>query len=390
VTTSITEHTTLPRAEADQPAKLLAAMLLAFAGVLSQGVAPFIVSALTEYARLTAKQAGLVMGAEMAGSAIGVLCVLFVLARLSRPRLAVIALLAVIAGNLLCVAASSPLQYCASRLVAGFGCGLTTSAFGIIATTNRPARNFAIFSGCSVVLMSLAQTWIPALLSRVGLPALFYVIATPAGVALCFAALLPGQPTGLSRITLAIPAGIKRHRAMFALFTNVLFFTSLAAFWTFVVEIAVANGNEPGRVSSIIAGSFLFGGIAGSTVAALASARLRAPVVISVNTAIMAGAAATIVWVAAFPFFVAAVIVFLLFWFTTYPFLMALLADVDPRGGLTVLGVLAQSVGWLSGPALGSVLISPGNYGRLGMLCAGGFLLATTCSLASLKYRSRA
>jgi MFS transporter, DHA1 family, inner membrane transport protein len=364
----------------ESPQKLLAIMLMAFAGVLSQGLIPFIVRALTGYAHLTASQAGLCAGAEMGGSALGIAAVLFLLGKMSRRRLAGGALLAVIAGNLLCMGASSVATYCGARFFAGVGCGLTTAAFGMIATTSRPARNFALFSGASVVLMSAAQGWIPGLIARHGLAALFALIAAPASFALLFVALIPDTAPAASHGAMTLTAGAQRPRAMVALLANVAFFTSLAGFWTYVVEISVANGNAAARVTQIVAGGFLFGGIAGSLIAAATGSRVRPFLPAAVNSAIMAAAVGTIVWAPGFTAFAFSAVIFLLCWFTTYPFLMALLAEVDPAGGLTVMGVLAQSIGWLSGPALGSVLLARGAYGGLGTLSIGGFLLATVCA----------
>jgi predicted MFS family arabinose efflux permease len=351
-------------------------MAMAFAGVLSQGLIPFIVRGLTSYAHLTASEAGLCAGAEMGGSAVGIAAVLFLLGQLTRRRLAGVSLLAVMAGNLLCIGASSLLAYCGARFLAGLGCGLTTAAFGMIATTSRPARNFALFSGSSVVLMSAAQALLPGLLARSGLPALFMLIAAPAGVALLFVSLIPNSPPTAAHGALSLLSAGQRPRVIMALFSNVAFFTSLAAFWTYAVEISVANGNAAPRVTQIVAGSFLFGGIAGSIIAAAAGSRVRPFLPIAVNSLIMATTVAIIVWLPGFPAFACAAILFLLCWFATYPFLMALLAEIDPAGGLTVMGVLAQSVGWLSGPALGSALLARGAYGRLGWLATGGFLLA--------------
>ena len=364
------------------PWRVVPVMLLAFAGLFSQGLAPFIVHGMTDYAGLTASQGGLCIGAEMAGSTLGIAAVLLLLGKTSRQSVALLALGGVIAGNLLCIAANSPLAYMGARFLAGMGCGLTTSAFGIMATTGRPARNFAVFSGASVVLMSAADACIPFLLTHVGLFALFALIATPAAVALPLAGLIRVRLPTSTPVSLAIPAGPARRAAVSGLLTNACFFTSLAAFWTYAAEIAVANGNDPRRTANVLAGAFLIGGIGGSTLAVLLSSRFRPNTMIGINAPIMAAAVAVIVWIPGFPLGVAAT-VYLLLWFVTYPFLMALLAGLDVAGRLTVVGVLTQSLGWLAGPALGSVLIAHGSYSRLGVLCCAGFLLASICSYAS-------
>jgi MFS transporter, DHA1 family, inner membrane transport protein len=374
----------------DSAWRSLPVMLLAFAGVFSQGLAPLIVHGLADYAGLTTSQAGLCVAAEMAGSTFGIAAVLFLLGKTSRHRVASLALGAVIAGNMLCIVAGSAAAYMGARFVAGVGCGLTTSAFGIMATTGRPARNFAIFSGASVVLMSAADACIPALLDRTGLSGLFALIAAPAVLALPFAWLIPTHAAISSNVSIAIPVGPSRRAAVVGLLTNALFFTALAAFWTYVTEIAVANGNDAQSVAHILAATFLLGGIGGSALAALISSRLRPTTLIGINTPLMAAAVAIIVWVPGVNSLAAAVAVYLLLWFLTYPFLMALLAGLDAGGGLTVVGVLTQSLGWLAGPALGSLFVAQGSHQWLGALCCVGFLLAAMCSYISRMQQSSA
>ena len=354
--------------------RLLPVMLLAFAGVISHGLAPFIVHSLADYAGLTTSQAGLCVGAEMAGSTCGIAAVLFLLGRTPRRVVAIAALTAVIAGNALCIFAGSTVAYMGARFIAGVGCGLTTSAFGILAAVGRPARNFAIFSGATVVLMSAADACIPFVLGHAGLTGFFALIATPALIALPFVGLIPATQSEASVFSTF------GQGAVLGLLTNALFFTALAAFWTYVTEIAVANGNDAPAVSHTIAVTFLSGGIGGSALAAAIAARLRPATAIAINTPLMAATAAMIVWVPGFNSFAAALAVYLLLWFTTYPFLMALLASLDSRGGLTVAGVLTQSLGWMVGPALGSVLISSG---WLGPMCCAGFVLASICAFSS-------
>jgi predicted MFS family arabinose efflux permease len=319
----------------------------------------------------------------MAGSALGIAAVLFLLGKTPRRRVALLALLGVIAGNGLCIVANSPLSYMGARFIAGVGCGLTTSAFGILATSKRPARNFAIFSGASVALMSAADACIPALMSRGGLAALFGLIAAPAVLSLPFVGLISNQTVSSSIVSVAIPVGPLRRAAVLCLLTTACFFTALAAFWTYVTEIAVANGGSAQRVAHILAAAFLFGGTGGSAFAALMSSRLRPAVLVCFSAPLMAAAVAAVVWIPGFPIFAGAASLFLLLWFVTYPFLMSLLASLDSAGGLTVVGVLTQSLGWMAGPALGSLLIAEGSYGRLGALCCTGLLLAAVCSYAS-------
>lgn len=359
-------------------------MLLAFTGVFSQGLAPFVVHGLTTLGNLSLSQAGLCVGAEMAGNAVGVTAVLFLVAGMRRHRLAILALVGILVGNGWSVIADSPLAYLFARSVAGLGAGLTTFAFGTIATFPRPARNFAIFSGLSVCTMASADAMIPGLLARAGLPGLFGLLAVPAVVALVLSGLLPEKVEVAGALRMALPRGAMWTPAALGLFTNLCFFTALAAFWTFAAEIALAKGDAAISVGQLLGTAFLLGGILGSTMAVVASSRIRPSSMIGVGAAAMSASVAAMVWFSNFDAFAVALCVYLLFWFTSYPFLMALLAELDSAGGLTILGVLTQSAGWLVGPALGSVLVAGGgSYGRLGILCCTGFLVATIGGMTS-------
>jgi predicted MFS family arabinose efflux permease len=308
--------------------------------------------------------------------------VLFLATGIRRRKLAGLALLGILLGNGLCLLAHGPATFLLARSVAGLGAGLTTFAFGSISTFARSARNFAIFSGLSVATMAAADAIIPGLLERAGLAALFGLLAVPAVIALLCSGLLP-EETGSSG-TLKLPRGAVWRPAALGLLTNLCFFTALAAFWTYAAQIAVAKGNAASRVGQLLAAAFLLGGILGSALAAVTALRVRPGNMIAVGAAVMSATMLIMIWSSGFDQYAASVCVYLLCWFTSYPFLMSLLAEIDPEGGLTVLGVLTQSAGWLIGPALGSVLIAGGRgYGGLGALCASGFLAAMVCALAS-------
>ncbi len=369
----------------DSRAAILAIMLLAFSGVVSQGLAPFIVSGLSQTAGLSASQAGLCISAEMAGSAAGTAIVLFALGIVRRRPLAITALTTIAVGNLLCVYIHSFGEFIAARALAGLGAGLSTAAFGLLASTRMPEQKFAIFSGSVVILISLLGLAVPSLVGLGGVRAVFVLIAAIAITALSVTGLIPQGIGASSQGRTAGAVVILRTSSLIALAMTLSFFAAIAGLWTYIGELGARAGILPTSVSRIVAVSFLFGGALGSLGATLLAPRVKRSTVASMC---LVGAAVAANLLASLPgeyVYAAAVALFLLCWFLCYPFLMGLLADLDRSGRLTVFGVLVQAVGWSLGPAIAAQLMVRHAFIGLGLWGSAGFALALLCMRVSAR-----
>jgi predicted MFS family arabinose efflux permease len=361
---------------------LLAVMLLGLAGVLSQGMAPFIVSGLTRWGGFRSSQAGLCVSAEMTGSAIGSAIVLFALTRFNRRYLGVVALLTIIAGNVLCASTSSYLAVMGARFVAGVGCGLTTAAFAMLAMTRLPVRNFAIFSGSAVVVTAAFGAIAPHVTATYGLRGLFILIIVPAVCALASSGALPRQDPD-STPSMGVPLNTRFFAFLFPLLMTLFFFVAISSFWANLSNTGAASGASAPYVTSTISMCFLLGGSLASVVAAMLARRVGRYTVIAVSLTVAALAVSLSTLFPSPSHYTVGAAAFLFFWFLNYPFLMGVLANIDASGRLTVWGILAQSLGWMIGPAAGGILIETGAFAMLGGFSAVCFLISLFFAIAT-------
>src|SRR5579863_358388 len=142
----------------DSVTSLVAIVLLACAGAEALGLTPLIVTTLAGPGGLSPGDAGRCVSAEGLGNLVGLGAVLWIGRRIGQHAVATLALSLIIVANMACFGAHNLATYAACRLVSGVGEGLAMSAYGMLASTRQPTRNYAINSMCSVVLVALGGT----------------------------------------------------------------------------------------------------------------------------------------------------------------------------------------------------------------------------------------
>jgi len=354
-------------------------MLLGAAGSLSLGLAPIIVAALSGPGGLTTGAAGQCISAEMAGSFIGAALAIFRAHRFTCRSVALIALLIIFGGNL----ASDPtrsFQYMIiARFVAGLGCGLTTAAYGMLAATSRPTRNFALYAVFAVLVVAVADELIPRIASLWGSRSAFLLIALIAAIAFLSSVSLSRRPLAAVHPSQSTSPLWSRASVLAGLMT-LFFFTSLGGFWAYAAQIGISKGYSSSLVTTTLSSGFLGAGIAGSLLAAYLDGRSPSLIAILWCTVITGSSVATVILLAAPAAFVIGIACFILAWFTAYPFFMGALAQVDSSGRLAMAGVLIQSAGYVIGPLLVGSFVEQHQFGRLIPTCLIGFALALLCT----------
>jgi predicted MFS family arabinose efflux permease len=387
------------RGTAGTARELAALILLGAAGALSLGLAPLIVSALSAGPGLSIPQAGSCVSSEQLGAGLGTVLVLFLLGKVRLRRLGTMALLFIIAGNLLSLVFSSFFALWAARLLAGIGCGLTAAAYGSLATTAAPERNFAIYNGAVIITVSACGMSVPHLVAFGGDRSLFALIAGFSLVALLCIGWSADRPISMSPAT--TPTGFALLQSRPALLGSLIilfYFIAIAVLWTYVADIGASHRYGASAIATTISLSFLVGGLVASFVATILARnpakramRRRIVTICTIGGAITT---ASVIVVPLFPLFAAAVLIFVFLWILLYPFLMGLLSELDPTGWLAVLSLALQSAGFVIGPLVGGALIdgdssgtsiAAGRYIALGVACAISFLLALVCALAAQK-----
>jgi len=319
----------------------------------------------------------------MAGFVLGSAAIVFLLWNQRRRPLILIALLTVISGNLLCLAATGFSFYMGVRFLAGIGCGLMTQAYGILAASRRPERNFAITSAATLVFVAACDAAAPWLTARYGVDALFVLIASLAAMAILGVGLIPERKPSFSPLLKSADLDTSAHRwrrAALAVLMTLLYYTPVGAFWAYAAKIGMSHGETPGRVAEVISAGFLVAGFAGSSVSMLPAVRGRHRAIISL--AITGGAILVVSATSSALVYSLAVPAFIFLWFLAFPFVMGLLSSMDLSGRLAMSGIIIQTIGFTLGPALAGPLIERESYYEFAAACAIVFGAALACFMS--------
>lgn len=129
---------------------------------------------------------GVVAGVELAGLAAGSLSGLWWQRRWNWRRVAVVSLIAAIAGNAACVFVDGYFTVCAARLAVGLAGGLLTALYSaVLANAAAPGRVIAITTFVQIGIESAFLYFSAALFAHLGAASLF------AGMAAAFVLLIP-------------------------------------------------------------------------------------------------------------------------------------------------------------------------------------------------------
>jgi predicted MFS family arabinose efflux permease len=366
----------------DSVPSLVAIVLLACAGAEALGLTPLIVTTLAGPGGLSPADAGRCVSAEGLGNLVGLGAVLWIGGRIGRRSVATLALSLIIVANMACFGAHSLATYAVCRLVSGVGEGLAMSAYGMLASTRQPTRNYAINSMCSVVLVALGGTAATAVSCSIGTNAIFLVMGAVGVIALLSSRWLPKQVRGSDVKNLAPLEKGNRLAAGCSLAMLFTYFTAILAFWSYSGQIGIEHGMRPAVVSGFISAAFLVAGIAGGLIVAIGGVFAPARNVIVVCQVITIASIAMVVAFDGAINFLIAISVFVLAWFVIYPFFMGVIAQIDKTGRLAIFAMFSQMAGAAAGPALGGVLARTGKLVWFSGTATAGVLIAMICAIA--------
>ena len=366
----------------DSVTGLVAVVLLACAGAEALGLTPLIVTTLAGAGGLSPADAGRCVSAEGLGNLVGLGAVLWLGRRLGQRAIATVALSLIVAANVACFGAQGFATYAACRLVSGVGEGFAMSAYGMLASTRQPTRNYAINSFCSVTLVALGGAAAAATASVLRANAVFLVMAAVALIALLAAAWLPKQgPSDGVKNANGLEKG-SRLAAAIRLAMIFSYFTAVLAFWPYCGQIGIQHGIRSAVATGIISAGFLIAGIAGSVIVAVGGVFAPARSVILLCAAITALSMGAVVAFEGTIAFLAGIAIFVLSWFVIYPFYMGVVAEIDKTGRLAILATFGQMAGMAAGPMLGGVLVRTDRMIWFSAACTTGVLVAMICALS--------
>ena len=354
---------------------LFCVMLVHLVGPQAMIVQPAFVDGLVHQLGFSASQANYVAGAENFGKAVQSLLMMLLIATVNWRHLLHVALLVLIAGNLVCTLLDGYEAFRAVRFVTGMATGtIVPLCYVIVGLTAAADRNFALILMSLMVYAAIVFYALPSVFEALGFTGLLLFFAAFASLGLLVVRNLPTsgrERTEASATAVTLPW---RFRGM-ALATMFVYFVATFGVWACLSLIGKDGGLSEAETSSALALSQFFG-IGGALIAMLLGSRFgRAwPLAVGVG-----GGAAVLLLLGNFHSamgFMAAACLFNLLWNFTHPYLLGAQASFDRSGRQVTYATAMQMWGIATGPTVAGWLLEDGAYSDVILMSTGCMVLA--------------
>ena len=296
----------------------------------------------------------------------------------SARTMGLFATIVVVAAQLLSAATSVYALLLAGRVATGFGFGLLNSAVNLAAgRTAHPARAISAGIAFQTSLFAAVNIGLPMVGASHGVDGMFIALAGLSAILGLGTLLLPkaaGLEQGKTSTKASVaPIGRDGWRVLTAM---ALFAFGSLAIWPFMERAAHAIGLSATTFGQYQSVATLLSALGNLGLVAVVARLPRAwPIALALGSC---GIACALLTTVSIPLaFAAALIVFNVSWFITYPLLLGLAYSTDATGRLAVMTtgtwLLFQSFG-----SLGAGIIAQtfGGYGAIGPLGLGACLIA--------------
>jgi len=382
--------TNQPTTSADSPS--LTAAIVAFSAIvpLALLVAPILTTQLMHERGLTASQVGAYFLFELGGISAASLPAMLWLGRVPSTRVARIAAVLFIIGNLVSTASLPLPALLLVRLITAMAGGsimlLCMAAAGASA---RRDRLFGFWLTGQLVLGAAGLALLPTLFARFGIAAQFGVMAGLMLLALPLTSRLrvsSRPPTDSTPLSLPV---LLTAAVMLAILA---FYLGLGGTWAFMSVIAEHSGLAATTVAGQLAAASLFG-IVGAVAATWAAGHLPRRACLAVGYACLIGAVLALLLPQSGTGFAASAYAFKFGWTFALPFILAAAAGRDPTGKIMAPVNLVIGTGTSVGPLIAGAILQ-----RLGLtpmltlsaVFIGGSLILIWLIDAGLLFRPQA
>lgn len=356
---------------------------LAFAtGLAVYYLLPILAGIFTDTYSFTAKQAGLLLSADITAGTLAEFSARYWIHRCYWRRVLPFAVLLTVVPNLLCAVTDSYWGFLGLRYLAGFGAGIMVAfMYATIAASENPDREFAYAMSLQVFVGALFLTGAPYLWTSQGAAPLFVALGLVTVLPLlCFRAVPRCNP-----LTTAPDAGHQAQagsagldRAMvFGLLAVGFFFASINSIWSFMERIGDAEGFTREFIATTLSISLLFS-FAGALLPAWLAGKVKRLTMISTGYLLLFIAIFAIGRQPAPGTYLAALCVYNFFYSFVIPFQNGWLASLDESGRNIVLLPVLQGIGIALGPVLAGMVIVAEQYATVTYLS----MTLLVCSLA--------
>ena len=377
---STTARNGLPRAAPDG---LLACVLLAFlatAGLFYVNIMPALVAGLIDGLGFSNREAGLIGSANVYGAACGALIAVFLVRRLPWRPVVVVALLLLLALDLVSTQVTSAVPLMALRFIHGVVGGMSVGVgLAVMARTSIPDRAFGMLLTVQYGAGGLGIMFLPGLAHQFGTKVLFLALAAFTTVTLLMLPFLAAYPPREQAATpLREPGRVRRGPLIRTLVAVFLFQAANMGLSAFIIPLARHYGLADPFISGTIGVANWIGALGSIAVIWMAGRVGRTVPIVCVLLLSIAGTAAFLASHFGIVFIVANVITAIA-WSFLIPYFFGMCADFDPFGRSATLAGFFSKMGLATGPATAALLLGQDNYPLLIVVSLTGLVV---CGLA--------
>jgi predicted MFS family arabinose efflux permease len=329
---------------------------------------------------LDERSAGFLAAAEMAGSGAATFLASFIVHRRERRMIVCCGLLLIALGSAVSLWAGHFGILLAGRSMTGIGEGAVIAAvIASMAGTRWPERNFGIWTIVNMAAASLLFFIVmPNLIGQWGLSGVFtaYLGLTIPGFLLL--AWYPVPQTERRNATKSM--GVLSPAVLACLAAILAAHLAHGGIWAYIERIGISSGASPQLVGRAL-GSAAFAGLLGGILVTLLGTRRGRVLPNAVALALSAASLLFLILGHTAALFVSTAMVFYFAWVFGLPYLMGIVAYLDPAGQAATLAIVAQSVGLAGGPWIAGNLVTATRYGNLLWLGLGLYLAALSIAV---------
>ncbi len=357
--------------------QVTAAILLSCAGIFMVFGMPFFVGGLISELGFTQAQANLISSAEIAGMALSSLLGAAWIGRFNWRHVALFALFAVLAGNLLSFYVENFQVLVATRFITGLVGHGTAFALGVaaIGNTSQPDRNFGFTIASQVAMGALTALIVPKTIAIYGIAGMCAPAAILAVVAMAF---IPRLATSGHAQT---PDSNQSKRTgililpLLGLLVMIIWQMGVGPFFNNLVPYGISIQLDPSDIGTALflsTGLSIIGPLTASALANKINRKIPVCIALTIQLLIILSFQGDITWIG----FTVRAILFQTAWNFTGPFLMGMIANLDESGRYSVLIPASQLGGIALGHAVIASLVQGSNLVLVNYFCAGAIFLS--------------
>jgi predicted MFS family arabinose efflux permease len=343
---------------------------------ISGEMMPLTMGVFTDGFKFSLENAGVLVSAELAGAATLALLFSAFVGKIDLRKLALIGGLVVISGQFMTAMATGYVPLGISRFITGAGSGIIAAAvFAALARAKEPERLMGVMTALFALIGAFAMVLLPYLISGFGPRAFFWALAAFVLCTFWMFIWLPKSSADQEEKNEESPS-ISVPVVCLVACSSATLFSGQSLIWSFSERVGVTLGLSMEQIGWILGGNCLSALVGAVLPIWLGTKYGRIlPLVFSL---LGIGASFMGVTHAGEPALYGVSLIGYGFFFAfSMPYVMGILAAVDPVGRMTTLfSGLAPFCG-LSMPALGAYLITAYSYQMIGLLCVGATVLAT-------------